>query len=138
MSMPRTDEITPERESFLRTTHHAIVATIAPDGTPQLTPNWYLWDGEAFWVSTLEWTVKVRNIRRDPRVTLCIDPGVRRVDYVQVTGRAEVIDGDVREGTLALIRKYEPDEATTLTHWEEIKEDRVLIRILPLRWQWRY
>ena len=108
------------------------------DGRPQLTPAWFLWDGERFWVSTLDWTVKVRNVRRDPRVTLCIDPGVRRADYVQVTGIAEIIEGDVRDGTLPLIRKYEPDDETTLAHWEGIKTDRVLIRVRPLRWQWRY
>lgn len=130
--------LTPERDRFLRTTHHAVVATIGPDGVPQVTPNWYLWDGELFWISTLDWTVKVRNLRRDPRLTLCIDPGVRRADYAQVTGTAEIVEGDVREGTLALIRKYEPDEATTLAHWEEIKEDRVLIKVTPRRWQWRY
>jgi len=136
--MPASGEITPEREHLLLTTHHAIVATIGADGAPQVTPNWYLWDGEAFWISTLDWTVKVRNVRRDPRVTLCIDPGVRSTDYVQVAGLAEVIGGDVREGTLPLIRKYEPDDETTLAHWEDIRTDRVLIRIRPQRWQWRY
>ena len=136
--MPAPDDITPERDRFLRTTHHAIVATIASDGTPQVTPNWYLWDGAVFWVSTLDWTVKVKNLRRDPRVTLCIDPGVRRVDYAQVKGIAEIIEGDVREGTLELIRKYEPDEESALRHWEDIKEDRVLIKVVPQRWQWRY
>ena len=49
------------------------MATILPDGMPQLTPNWYWWDGERFWISTLDWTVKVRNLKRDPRITLCID-----------------------------------------------------------------
>lgn len=131
-------EITPARDAFLRTTAHAVVATIQPDGTPQLTPNWYLWDGTDFWVSTLDWTVKVRNLRRDPRATLCIDSGVRRGDYVQVFGTTEIVEGDVREGTLALIRKYEPDEDTAIAHWEGIKEDRVLLRITPTRWQWRY
>lgn len=136
--MTPSDDITPERDAFLRTTHHAIVATIGTDGAPQVTPNWYLWDGEAFLISTLDWTVKVRNVRRDPRVTLCIDPGVRRANYVQVAGLAEVIAGDVRDATLPLIRKYEPDDETTIAHWEGIKADRVLIRVRPLRWQWRY
>ncbi len=44
----------------------------------------------------------------------------------------------MRAVTLDLIRKYEPDEETAQRHWEEIKEDRVLIKVTPLRWQWRY
>ena len=130
--------LTENHQQFLRETAHVIIATIQPDGQPQLTPNWYLWDGERFWISTLDWTVKVRNIKRDPRVTLCIDTGIRRTNYVQVFGTAEIIEGDVKEQTLELIRKYEPTEEASQRHWEEIKEDRVLIVVTPTRMQWRY
>lgn len=133
-----TDTLTEKQQAFLRERPHAVVATIMPDGRPQLTPNWYLWDGERFSVSTLDWTIKVKNAKRDPRVTLCIDGPERRTNYVQVFGTAEVIEGDVREGTLDLIRKYEHDEADALAHWEGIKEDRVLLVVTPERFQWRY
>jgi PPOX class probable F420-dependent enzyme len=133
-----SEDLTPDHEAFLRKQIHAIVATIQPDGMPQLTPNWYWWDGERFWISTLDWTVKVRNLKRDPRITLCIDSGKRRENYVQIFGTAEVIDGDVKETTLDLIRKYEPTEEASQQHWEEIKEDRVLIAVTPTRMQWRY
>ena len=133
-----TATLTEAQTTFLRERPHAIVATIMSDGRPQLTPNWYLWDGERFWISTLDWTVKVKNAKRDPRVTLCIDGPSRRTNYVQVFGTAEVQEGDVREGTLDLIRKYETTEAAALQHWEDIKEDRVLIVVTPERFQWRY
>lgn len=131
-------ELTPDHEEFLRTMPHAIVATIMQDGRPQLTPNWYLWHDGKVWVSTLDWTVKVKNVRRDPRVTLCIDPAIRGTNYVQIFGTAEVIEGDVREMTLELIRKYEPQEEAALAHWEGIKEDRVLLVVTAERMQWRY
>ena len=132
------EKLSPEKETFLRTQIHAIVATLQPDGAPQLTPNWYWWDGERFWISTLDWTVKVRNLKRDPRVTLCIDSGKRFETYVQVFGTAEVIEGDVKATTLDLIRKYEPTEEASQRHWEEIKEHRVLIAVTPTRMQWRF
>lgn len=133
-----TDTLTEKQQAFLRERPHAVVATIMPDGRPQLTPNWYLWDGERFSVSTLDWTIKVKNAKRDPRVTLCIDGPERRTNYVQVFGTAEVIEGDVREGTLDLIRKYEQAEEDAIAHWEGIKEDRVLLVVTPERFQWRY
>ncbi|HEX6867960.1 MAG TPA: PPOX class F420-dependent oxidoreductase [Candidatus Limnocylindrales bacterium] len=133
-----TATLTEAQTAFLCERPHAIVATIMSDGRPQLTPNWYLWDGERFWISTLDWTVKVKNAKRDPRVTLCIDGPSRRTNYVQVFGTAEVQEGDVREGTLDLIRKYETTEEAALQHWEDIKEDRVLIVVTPERFQWRY
>lgn len=126
------------QKAFLRDRRHAIVATIMPDGRPQLTPAWYLWDGERFWVSTLDWTVKVKNARRDPRVTLCIDGPDRESNYVQVFGTAEVQGGDVRERTLDLIRKYEPVEADAIAHWDRIRADRVLLVVAPDHYQWRY
>ncbi len=130
--------LTATQEAFLRERPHAIVATLMPDGRPQVTPNWFLWDGERFWVSTLDWTVKVKNARRDPRVTLCIDGPDRRTNYVQVFGTAEIVEGDVRERTLDLIRKYEPVEADAVAHWEGIKDDRVLLVVTPERLQWRF
>lgn len=130
--------LTDAQRAFLRERPHAIVATIMPDGRPQLTPNWYLWDGELFWVSTLDWTIKVKNAKRDRRVTLCIDGPARMTNYVQVFGTAEVVEGDVRERTLDLIRKYEPDESDVVAHWEGIKNDRVLLIVRPERFQWRF
>lgn len=131
-------DLTAGHVEFLESQQHAIVATIQPDGTPQLTPNWYWWDGEVIWISTLDWTVKVRNLRRDPRITLCIESGKRRGNYVQVFGTAEVFEGDVRETTLDLIRKYLPLEEEAQRHWESIKPNRVLIAVRPNRMQWRY
>ena len=133
-----THLLTDAQEAFLRERPHAIIATIMADGRPQLTPNWFLWDGARFWLSTLSWTVKVKNARRDPRVTLCIDGPDRRTNYVQVFGTAEVVEGDVRARTLDLIRKYVPVEADALAHWEGIKDDRVLLVVRPDRFQWRY
>jgi len=130
--------LTEAQTTFLRERPHAIVATIMSDGRPQMTPNWYFWDGERFWISTLDWTVKVKNAKRDPRVTLCIDGPSRRTNYVQVFGVAEVQEGDVKEGTLDLIRKYETTEEAAQKHWEDIKEHRVLIVVTPERFQWRY
>jgi len=133
-----TATLTEAQTTFLRERPHAIVATIMSDGRPQMTPNWYFWDGERFWISTLDWTVKVKNAKRNPRVTLCIDGPSRRTNYVQVFGVAEVQEGDVKEGTLDLIRKYETTEEAAQKHWEDIKEDRVLIVVTPERFQWRY
>lgn len=137
-AVPAAPELNDDRRRLLDETHNAIVATIQPDGAPQLTPNWYRWDGEVFWVSTLDWTIKVRNVRADPRVTICLDSGVGDGDYVQVAGTCELIEGDVRADTLALIRKYRTTEGEVLEHWERIKDGRVLLRLTPQRWQWRF
>ena len=43
----------------------AILAVNRPEGGPQLTPVWFIWDGEAFWLSTRNHSAKYRNMQRD-------------------------------------------------------------------------
>jgi PPOX class probable F420-dependent enzyme len=116
---------------------NAIVATVRRDGLPQLTPNWYLWTGGELWISTSAGTAKIHNLRRDPRIVVCIDDPDGG-DYVQITGTATIVEGlDVREPTLALIRKYR-DEPDVVPHWETISAAStcVLIVVRPDRFQW--
>ena len=49
-----------------------VLATVNPDGTSQATPIWYDYDGQAFNVTSFANRVKVRNIRRNPSVSLVV------------------------------------------------------------------
>jgi PPOX class probable F420-dependent enzyme len=128
----------PERQAWiLANMPNAIVATVRRDGLPQVTPNWYLWTGEEFWISTSAATAKIHNLRRDPRIVLVIDDPASG-DYVQVIGSATIIEGpEVREPTLALIAKYR-DEPDVVPHWETISaaSECVLIAVRPDRFLW--
>src|SRR3712207_181666 len=60
-------------EQFLAESRNIMVAAIRPDGRPQVTPNWFHWDGERFYISTTKTRQKYKNFRRDPRVQLVLD-----------------------------------------------------------------
>jgi len=60
-------------EAFLAEPRNIIVAGIRRDGRPHLSPNWFSWDGERFYVSTTRGRVKYAIFRRDPRAQLLID-----------------------------------------------------------------
>ena len=60
-------------EAFLAEPRNVIVAGIRRDGRPHLSPNWFLWDGQRFYVSTTRDRVKYAIFRRDPRAQLLID-----------------------------------------------------------------
>lgn len=72
----------------------ATLATVRADGRPHAAPVWYELDGDTFIFTTGEDTVKGRNIRRDPRVSLCIDDDEPPFHFVIVEGTAELTDGD--------------------------------------------
>jgi PPOX class probable F420-dependent enzyme len=60
-------------EAFLAEPRNVIVAGTRRDGRPHITPNWFYWDGERFYVSTTRHRVKYRIFRRDPRAELLVD-----------------------------------------------------------------
>jgi PPOX class probable F420-dependent enzyme len=63
------------------------IATLMPDGSPQLTQTWVDTDGEHIIINTVEGFQKVRNIERDDRVAVAIADPNSPMQYVQVRGR---------------------------------------------------
>ena len=60
-------------EAFLAEPRNVVVAGIRRDGRPHLSPNWFYWDGQCFFVSTTRGRVKYAIFRRDPRAQLLVD-----------------------------------------------------------------
>jgi PPOX class probable F420-dependent enzyme len=59
--------------AFLTQSRNLILAGNRAGGRPHLTPSWFYWDGERFYVSTTRDRVKHALFRRDPRAQLLID-----------------------------------------------------------------
>jgi PPOX class probable F420-dependent enzyme len=59
--------------AFLAEPRNVIVAGIRRDGSPHLSPNWFYWDGERFFVSTTRARAKYAIFRRDARAQLVVD-----------------------------------------------------------------
>lgn len=76
-------------EAFLAEPRNVIVGGIRKDGRPHLSPNWFFWDGEHFYVSTTRKRAKYHIFRRDPRAELVVDDpaGMR---YVEIPTTAEI------------------------------------------------
>src|SRR5579875_3307198 len=60
----------PQIEAFLAEPRNVMVAGIRRDGRPHLSPHWFYWDGQRFYVSTTRNRVKYAIFRRDPRAQL--------------------------------------------------------------------
>jgi PPOX class probable F420-dependent enzyme len=120
-------------EAFLAEPRNAMVAGIRRDGRPQVTPNWFYWDGERFYVSTTKTRQKYKTFRRDPRVQLVVDEssGFRTV---LIDGTVEIWE-DIERGLpyfMKLREKYrgvKPDEAALRE--ELVRDQRVLLVITP-------
>jgi len=77
---------------FIREHHDAVMFTYRRDGSPQMSPITCNVDPDGFVVvSTRETALKTKNLRRDPRVSLCVVSQGFYGEWIQVDGTAEVI-----------------------------------------------
>ena len=80
---------------------------VGPDGIPEPSPVWFLWDDRSVLIFSQPQTPKVRNIRRNPAVALHFDGDGRGGDIVVLTGRAEVVgDAPSVPAVPEYVRKY--------------------------------
>ena len=117
---------------FLAPPRIAVVATIGRDGTPQLTPNWYVYSGGRLLVSTTKQRVKYRNLARDGRIALCVCSEPMAEEYVTVRGRAEIRDDDsIWPDTRAIVERYVAPDGVEARMAALRREDRVILSVAP-------
>jgi PPOX class probable F420-dependent enzyme len=88
---------TPEcREFLLNPVHTGKLATVRADGRPHVVPIWFDLDGDTLVFTTGETSVKAQNIRRDARVSLCVDDETPPFSYLLIEGTA-VLTADLGE-----------------------------------------
>src|SRR5688572_18312625 len=81
-----------EAIEFVRKNPRAVLVTRRKDGAPQLSPILAVTDDEGrLLISSRETAYKVRNVRRDPRVSLCVLNEGFFGEWIQVDGTTELI-----------------------------------------------
>lgn len=106
----------------------ATIATVEPDGRPQLSVVWITRDGDDLLVSTVEGRRKHRNLARDARATVlvydCADP----YSYVEVRASVAMTREGGRQLIDALSRKY---RGVTPYPGDGPQTQRVVVRLTP-------
>ncbi len=111
----------------------ANLATVNPDGTPQVTPVWFDWDGSRLRINTAKGRVKDKNLRRTPAVALTIMDPDNPYRYIQVKGRvANVTESGADAHIDALSKKYTGQDRYAKRTPGEV---RVIFTITPDRVQ---
>ena len=129
--MPRMNR--DQIEAFLAGDRHAVLATHSAEGAAQLTPVWFLYEDDRAYVSAQAESVKVRNLRRDGRASLCIDGGRDDVRYVVIRGRAELVEpgGPGQEAMRRrIIGKYHESEETAEQYYQSIRENPAALIVI--------
>ena len=116
------DLLTGEARAF------AYLATLMPDGSPQLTPLWFDVDSDHILVNSAKGRVKDKNMRARGRVAILItDPGEPFNRYIQIRGRVvEITEQGALEHINKLSLRYDEKPWTPVDG-----QVRVIYKILP-------
>ncbi len=116
---------------LLREPAYCQIASLMPDGSPQITQVWVDTDGEHVLINTAEGRQKTRNVRRDPRVAVnVVDPG-NAWRLATIRGRVVEITTDGADDLIdQLANKYLGVESYPFRNPEET---RITLKIAPER-----
>lgn len=121
--------LTEAQKKLLEGKNFVSIATINKDGSPQVSPVWADFDGTYVVLNSEEKRRKVRNLKRDPRVSVSVYDQENPYSYVEVRGRVVEI---TPEGAFAhidkLAKKYIGQDKYP---WNKPEDVRVIIRIEP-------
>ncbi|TMD53679.1 MAG: PPOX class F420-dependent oxidoreductase [Chloroflexi bacterium] len=125
-------KLSEKAHAYLQEKRFAVLATLNEDGTPQLTTMWYLLEDDGtILMNTKVGRAKERNMRRDPRISVCVEDGYI---YVTLSGKVEMIDDPeiAQRDIFRLSSRYHGEEKAKRQMENQFsKEQRVTLRLKP-------
>jgi F420H(2)-dependent biliverdin reductase len=122
-------ELRPDVRARLERERNAWLCTLRPNGTPHLTPVWFVYRGDAWWIGSSARNIKVRNVEADARVSIALEDAM---SPLVAEGRAQVLRAGFPSNVVG-------DFAAKYDGWDVTKPDgpddrRVLLQIDVARW----
>jgi PPOX class probable F420-dependent enzyme len=122
-------QIPEDAKSVLDQPNLAHLATINPDGSPQVTPVWIDHEGDTVLFNTAKGRQKPRNLARDPRVSISIQNAENPYQPLIIQGRVQEITEDGADDHInALAKKYLDEEVYP---FRQPGEERLKVIIHP-------
>ncbi len=104
-------------------------ATVNKDGSPQVTPVWVDFDGTHVLVNSEEKRRKVRNVKRDPRVSISVQAPENPYQYTEIRGRVvEITAAGGAEHIDKMAKKYMGADKYPYNQPGDV---RVILKIVP-------
>jgi len=90
-----------ERDAFLRSERVCRVASVGSDGGPHVTPLWFVWDGNHFWLNSIVKSQRWSDLQRLPKIAVVIDGGQEFFELhgVEIEGDVSIVGEVPRQET---------------------------------------
>ena len=133
-----------ELDAFLGEQRMCRLGSVGADGSPHVSPLWFVWDGSSLWLHSVVKSQRWANLLRDPRVSVAVDAGEGYFELrgVELLGRVEVVGevprGDAPDAELAEPERLWGDKYTGGTFFSDGKH--AWLRLVPdkiVSWDFR-
>ena len=131
-----------KRDEFLKDQKILRLATVGKNKTPHIAPVWYRYSGKKFYIGTNTKTKKAQNVKKNNKVSCCVDVGVNAPNIygVLVQGNANLITDNSKVRTIAkkiLSRYFKTLENKSAK--ELLDDTNCIIEIVPEKFTvWNY
>ncbi len=124
-----------DQDAFINSQKWAAVTTLRADGSPTNSVIFYAREGDTLFFSTTKDRLKAKTLMRDPRIAICVLDEGPPYRFVNVEGTAEIVDGDIVPGHIAINQVMRGTEFTAPPGFEEglRKAGRVIVRVTATR-----
>jgi PPOX class probable F420-dependent enzyme len=127
--------MTPEeyRAFLLERPRTAKLASVRADGRPHVAPVWFDLDGDILVFTTWHTTVKAANLRREPRVCLCIDDDAPPFAFVIIEGTAAISEdaAELRRWAGSIAGRYMGSDQAEAYASRNGVAGELLVRVTP-------
>ena len=125
-------KLTESAKKMLEGKNFVYIATVNPDGTPQVTPTWVDTDGNYVLINTAVGRIKHRNVKKNPHVALAITDQANPYNLIIIKGKVvDQVTGKPAEDHIdKMAKKYQGLDK--YPHRKE-GEKRILFKIEPIR-----
>ena len=124
------------KEFLMRGTYTAKLGTINKDGSPHITPIWFILDENDHIIFTTYFkSLKAKNLVRNPKVSICVDDQVPPFSFVIVNGNAKIMTNskDLLIWTTKIAERYMGKELSLDYGKRNAVEGELIIKVIPTK-----
>ena len=124
------------KEFLMRGTYTAKLGTINKDGSPHITPIWFILDENDHIIFTTYFkSLKAKNLVRNPKVSICVDDQVPPFSFVIVNGIAKIMTNsrDLLIWTTKIAERYMGKELSLGYGKRNAVEGELIIKVIPTK-----
>jgi PPOX class probable F420-dependent enzyme len=123
------------RNFLMKGTFTGKLATTRKNGLPHIAPIWFILEGDNTNIVFMTWhdSIKAKNIKSNPKVSLCVDDQTPPFSFVTVEGTAEIIDepNDLLRWATSIAARYMGEKNAQTYGTRNSSEGELLLRIKP-------